>query len=139
MRINQFEVERQERELFNHKQLCFKGSARVDISRLSFTRTAQKQIDDGQNERRLRDIMGLRGCQRLMSDCHVPVLIPAEDWQHRVRLRHTNGAFPDLDVDMNHYIQAQSHESLITAAKERLGLESQWWIVDIYVVDEEGL
>ncbi|KAJ5160977.1 uncharacterized protein N7482_007981 [Penicillium canariense] len=137
MRINQFEVERQERELFNHKQLLFKGSARVDMSRLYFTRTTKRQMDDGQNVKRLRDIMGLQGCQRLMNDCHVPVLIPAVDWQHRVRLRDTNEAIPDLDVDINHYVHAQSHESLITAARERLGPNSQWWIADIYVVKEE--
>jgi len=139
MRISQIEVERQERDLFRHKQLRFKGSARVDISRLYFTRTIKRQMDDGQNVKRLRDVMGLQGCQRLMNDCHVPVLIPAVDWQHRVRLRNTDREIPDLEVDINHCVHAQSHESLIVAARERLGPNSQWWIADVYVVEEEGL
>ena len=76
--------------------------------------------------------------QRLMKDCHVPVLVPLADWQRRVRLRRENELMPELDVDMDYLLLGLYHENLITAARKKLGLTNQWWIVDIYVMENEG-
>lgn len=137
-RLTQSEVEDADRQLFDYRRLHFKGPARVDISRLVFERNSMKQVANGHNVRRLQKIMDIQGCQRLMRDCHVPVLVPLADWQSRVRLRGENEFMPVLDVDMDYQLVGQDHENLITAARSKLGPTNQWWIVDIYVTEHEG-
>lgn len=137
-RLTQFEVEETDRQLFDYRKLHFKGSARVDISRLAFERNSMKQVANRHNIRRLQKIMDIQGCQRLMRDCHVPVLVPLADWQFRVRLRGENEFMPELDVDIGYQLVGQDHENLITAARSKLGPTNQWWIVDIYVLEHDG-
>lgn len=55
-RLAQSEVEEADRQLFD---LDFKGSARVDISRLAFQRSSRKRMDNGPNIRRLGRLMDL--------------------------------------------------------------------------------
>jgi len=81
--------------------------------------------------------MKLQGCQRLMRDNHVPVIVPREDWLHRVRPRSGNGAIPSLDIDLDYGLRALDHENLITASRNHLDYDNQWWIVDVYITDEE--
>ena len=81
--------------------------------------------------------MKLQGCQRLMRDNHVPVIVPREDWLHRVRPRSGNGAIPSLDIDLDYRLRALDHENLISASRNHLDHDNQWWIVDVYVADEE--
>ena len=81
--------------------------------------------------------MKIQGCQRLMRDNHVPVIVPRSDWLHRVSPRHGEGMIPSLDVDLDYRLRAQDHENLITAARKTLDPDNQWWIVDVYVIDDE--
>lgn len=39
-----------------------------------------------------------------MRDCHVPVLVPLADWQHRVQLRRENKLMPEQDMDMDYLL-----------------------------------
>lgn len=136
--LSQDYVEQIERSLFDSHRRCFKATARVDISRLVFDQSFKKQMDNQENIERFRRIMRIQGCQRLMQDCHVPVLIPVADWDSRVRLRRCEGSLDWLDVDIDYHLHAQDHETMITAARTRLGPTDQWWIVDVYVVEEAG-
>lgn len=73
-----------------------------------------------------------------MRENHVPVIVPRSDWLNRVSPRHGEGMIPSLDVDLDYRLRAQDHENLIMAARKTLDPEDQWWIVDVYVIDEEG-
>lgn len=130
-RLAQSEVEEADRQLFGYRNLDFEGSARVDISRLVFQRSSRKRMDNGQNIRQPGRLMDLYGCQRLMRDCHVPVLVPLADWQHGIRLRRENELMPELDVDMDYLLLGLHHENLITAARKKLGPTNQWLILNI--------
>lgn len=141
-RLTQAQVEAAEHELFTYQEthFHFEVSARVDISRLSFDRSFRRQMDDRRNVARLEKVMDIQGCQRFMKECHVPVLVPAADWGTRVRPRQRDGAFNWLDVDIDYRLRAQDHENLITAARNKLGpSQNQWWIVDVYVTDQQGM
>lgn len=136
--LSQDYVEEIERSLFDSRRRWFKATARVDISRLVFDQSFKKQMDNQENIERFRRIMRIQGCQRLMQDCYVPVLIPVADWGSRVRLRRCDGSLDWLDVDIDYHLHAQDHETMITAARTRLSLTNQWWIVDVYVVEQAG-
>ncbi|KZN90112.1 hypothetical protein EN45_002230 [Penicillium chrysogenum] len=79
----------------------------------------------------------MQGCQRLMRDNHVPVIVPRAHWQDRVRPRSGSGIIPSLDMELDYRLCAYDHENLITAARNFLGLDDQWWIVDVYLTDNE--
>ena len=72
-----------------------------------------------------------------MRDNHVPVIIPRAHWQDRVRPRSGSGAIPSLDMGLDYRLCAYDHENLITAAKHVLDHDNQWWIVDVYVKDDD--
>lgn len=95
-------------------------------------------MDGRQNIRRLKQIMKIQGCQRLMRDSHVPVIVPRAHWQDRVRLHSGSGAIPSLEMGLDYRLYAYDHENLITAAKHVLDHDNQWWIVDVYLTDNEG-
>lgn len=73
-----------------------------------------------------------------MQNNHVPVIVPKADWNTRVRSRSRDGINFWLDVDPDYQLRAQDHESLIRAALGGLSIHNQWWIADVYVVDEDG-
>ncbi|KZN94115.1 hypothetical protein EN45_043030 [Penicillium chrysogenum] len=79
----------------------------------------------------------MQGCQRLMRDNHVPVIVPRAHWQDRVRPRSGGGIIPSLDMELDYRLCAYDHENLITAARDFLGHDDQWWIVDVYLTDNE--
>ncbi|KAI3181859.1 hypothetical protein DTO027I6_10224 [Penicillium roqueforti] len=79
----------------------------------------------------------MQGCQRLMRDNHVPVIVPRAHWQDRVRPRSGGGIIPSLDMELDYRLCAYDHENLITAARNFLGHDNQWWIVDVYLTDNE--
>ncbi|KAJ5642610.1 hypothetical protein N7490_006610 [Penicillium lividum] len=137
MVLNQAQVEALEDELFTYRQRHFKVTARVHLSHLTFENGFRERMNDRQNVRRLERIMEIQGCQRLMKDCHVPVLVPAADWGRRVRQRPGDDLIPSLDVDFDYHLRAQDHENLIAAARKILGPTSQWWIVDFYVTKQD--
>lgn len=110
-------------------------TARVELSRLVFDRNFRRMMDGHDNTNQLEKIMKIKGCQRLRTDCHVPVLVSVQDWENRMRVRAEVGFIPTLEVDMDCQLRAQDHESLIIAARKRLGPNNQWWIVDVYVAD----
>ncbi|CAG8401262.1 unnamed protein product [Penicillium salamii] len=138
-RLTQAQVEVAERDLFTNKNARFRGSACVDIDRLKFERSFRRQMNDGQNIYRLRQIIKTQGCRRLPSEYHVPVLIEACDWEERVRLRRTEDSLPQLDVDIGYQLRAQDHENLITAARKtlrpgnRCGINSDSWLQDNFL------
>ena len=136
--ITQDLVEDFESRIFAYRKLRFRATARVDIARLEFEKTFKNRMDTHRHVRRLERIMEIQGCQRLMKTCHVPVLVPASDWDHRVRLRQFDGGIDWLDVDVDYKLRAQDHENLISAARKRLG-SNQWWLVDVYVIDQAGM
>ncbi|KAI3182191.1 hypothetical protein DTO027I6_10197 [Penicillium roqueforti] len=79
----------------------------------------------------------MQGCQRLMRDNHVPVIVPRAHWQDRVRPRSGGGIIPSLDMELDYRLCAYDHENLITAARNFLDHDNQWWIVDVYLTDNE--
>lgn len=72
-----------------------------------------------------------------MRDNHVPVIVPRAHWQDRVRPRSGGGIIPSLDMELDYRLCAYDHENLITAARNFLGHDDQWWIVDVYLTDNE--
>jgi hypothetical protein len=134
----QSEIDEMERDVFAHRQRRFRLSARVHIANFSFEQSFRKRMDSGQNTRRIKRIMTIQGCRRLMQNNHVPVIVPKADWNTRVRPRSRDGINVWLDVDPDYQLRAQDHESLIRAALGGLSIHNQWWIADVYVVDEDG-
>jgi hypothetical protein len=134
----QSEIDEMERDVFAHRQRRFQLSARVHIAHFSFEQSFRKRMDSGQNTRRIKRIMTIQGCRRLMQNNHVPVIVPKADWNTRVRPRSRDGINVWLDVDPDYQLRAQDHESLIRAALGGLSIHNQWWIADVYVVDEDG-
>jgi hypothetical protein len=134
----QSEIDEMERDVFAHRQRRFRLSARVHIANFSFEQSFRKRMDSGQNTRRIKRIMTIQGCRRLMQNNHVPVIVPKADWNTRVRPRSHDGINFWLDVDPDYQLRAQDHESLIRAALGGLSIHNQWWIADVYVVDEDG-
>ncbi|CAG8893568.1 unnamed protein product [Penicillium nalgiovense] len=106
----QSEVEHWERKLYDYRESHFELSARVHISHLVFESGFRRRMDGRQNIRRLTQLMKMQGCQRLMRDNHVP---------------------------LDYRLCAYDHENLITAARNFLGHDNQWWIVDVYLTDNE--
>lgn len=137
-RFTQAQVEDGEGKLLAYREEHFKMAARVDISRLVFEKTFKRQMSNRRNINRLERILNTQGCHRLMEECHVPVLVPARDWEHRVRPRMIDGQFQQLDVDIDYQLRGQDHESLIIAARKKLSPSNQWWIVDVYVTESTG-
>ncbi|KAJ5900406.1 uncharacterized protein N7473_004476, partial [Penicillium subrubescens] len=133
----QSEIDKIERDVFAHRQRRFRLSARVHIANFSFEQSFRKRIDSGQNTRRIKRIMTIQGCRRLMQNNYVPVIVPKADWNTRVRPRSHDGINFWLDVDPDYQLRAQDHESLIRAALSRLSIHNQWWIADVYVVDKD--
>ncbi|CAP79384.1 Pc17g00970 [Penicillium rubens Wisconsin 54-1255] len=133
----QSEVEHWERKLYDYRESHFELSARVHISHLVFESGFRRRMDGRQNIRRLTQMMKMQGCQRLMRDNHVPVIVPRAHWQDRVRPRSGGGIIPSLDMELDYRLCAYDHENLITAARDFLGHDDQWWIVDVYLTDNE--
>ncbi|CAG8892999.1 unnamed protein product [Penicillium nalgiovense] len=133
----QSEVEHWERKLYDYRESHFELSARVHISHLVFESGFRRRMDGRQNIRRLTQLMKMQGCQRLMRDNHVPVIVPRAHWQDRVRPRSGGGIIPSLDMELDYRLCAYDHENLITAARDFLGHDNQWWIVDVYLTDNE--
>ncbi|KAJ5626379.1 hypothetical protein N7510_002688 [Penicillium lagena] len=134
----QSELEELERKLYTYRQHHFELSARVHLSHLIFDAGFRRRMNNRKNVLRLESIMKIQGCQRLMRDNHVPVIVPRSDWLRRVSPRHGDGIIPSLDVDLDYRLRAQDHENLIAAARKTLDSDNQWWIVDVYVIDDEG-
>ena len=67
----------------------------------------------------------------------MPVIVPRTHWQDRVRLRSGSEIIPSLDMELDHRLRAYDHENLITAARSVLDHDNQWWIVDVYLTDNE--
>ncbi|CAP74112.1 Pc04g00180 [Penicillium rubens Wisconsin 54-1255] len=133
----QSEVEHWEQKLYDYRESHFELSARVHISHLFFESGFRRRMDGRQNIRRLTQLMKMQGCQRLMRDNHVPVLVPRAHWQDRVRPRSGGGIIPSLDMELDYRLCAYDHENLITAARNFLDHDNQWWIVDVYLTDNE--
>ena len=133
----QAEVEHWERKLYDYKERHFELSARVHISHLVFETGFRRQMDGRQNIRRLKQMMKIQGCQRLMRDNHVPVIVPRAHWQDRVRPRSGSGVMSTLEMGLDYRLCAYDHENLITAAKHVLDYDNQWWIVDVYLTDND--
>lgn len=136
--LSQIQIEAAENDLYAYQESHFVGSARVELSCLSFDMRPYRQMDDRENTRRLEKIFKIQGCFRLRQENHVPVLISMED-RHRVRfLEDPAEPLPKLDVDTDYSLQTEDHESLIDAARQTLEAGSQWWIADVYVTRAAG-
>jgi hypothetical protein len=123
--LSQNQIEAAENDLYAYQESHFVGTARVELSCLSFDTRPNRQMDDRENTRRLERIFKIQGCLRLRQDNHVPVLISMAD-RHRVRfLEEPAEPLPKLDVDTDYSLQAQDHESLIDAARQTLKAGSQ--------------
>ncbi|CAI7673097.1 unnamed protein product [Penicillium viridicatum] len=131
------EVENWEQKLYDYRESHYELSARVHISHLVFDTGFRRRMDSRQNIRRLQKIMKIQGCQRLMRDNHVPVMVPRAHWQDRVRPRSGSGIMPSLELELDYRLCAYDHENLITAARNFLNHDNQWWIVDVYLTDNE--
>jgi hypothetical protein len=133
----QSEVEHWERKLYDYRENHFKLSARVHLSHLVFETGFRRRMDGRQNVRRLKRLMKIQGCQRLMRENHVPVTVPKAHWPDRVRPRSGSGSIPSLEMELGYRLCAYDHENLITAARNALDYDDQWWIVDVYLTDHE--
>ena len=138
----QARINSEERQLEAYREERYRGSARVHLNCLAFDNGFDHQMDNGRNAIRLEHILEIQGCLRLHRDYHVPVLVDAADWGHRVQfLGGETEPFPDLHVPVGTCLRAQSHESIIAAARKKLGQlgpGNQWWVVDVYVEDRIG-
>ncbi|CAG7947390.1 unnamed protein product [Penicillium salamii] len=133
----QSEVEHWERKLYDYRERHFELSARVHLSHLVFETGFRRRMDGRQNICRLERMMKIQGCQRLIRENHVPVIVPRTHWQDYVRPRSGSGIIPSLDVELDYRLRAYDHENLITAARSVLDHDNQWWIVDVYLTDGE--
>ncbi|CAG8056016.1 unnamed protein product, partial [Penicillium salamii] len=133
----QSEVEYWERKLYDYRKRHFELSARVHLSHLVFETGFRRRMDGRQNICRLERMMKIQGCQRLIRENHVPVIVPRTHWQDYVRPRSGSGIIPSLDVELDYRLRAYDHENLITAARSVLDHDNQWWIVDVYLTDNE--
>jgi Protein of unknown function (DUF3723). len=134
---SQSEAEALECRLYAYAKTRFKLSARVHLSHLVFETGFKRRMDQRRNIRRLERILRMQGCHRLMKENHVSVIVSEADWQLRVRSRSGNGILPSLDVDLDYGLRALDHENLIVAARNTLGFNNQWWVVDVYVAEDE--
>lgn len=135
----QCRIEREEQALEGYREERCKGSARVRLDCLSFDNGFSHLINDGRNSIRLERVLEIQGCLRVNRDYHVPVLVNAADWGHRIRFSETgNGRFPELVVPLDTVLRAMNHESLISAARKWLSPQNRWWVVDVYVEDQGG-
>lgn len=134
----QGDTEITDHRLFDYAKGSFKLSARVHLSHLVFDTGFKRLMDQRRNIRRLERILRLQGCLRLMKENHVSVVVPQADWQHRVRPRAGNHIIPSLDVDLDYGLRALDHENLIAAARNTLAFNNQWWVVDVYVTEDES-
>ncbi|KAJ5974746.1 hypothetical protein N7481_008453 [Penicillium waksmanii] len=134
----QSETDDLECRLYAYAKSRFKLSARVHMSHLVFETGFKRRMDQRRNVRRLERILKIQGCNRLMKENHVSVIVSQADWQHRVHPRSDNGILPSLHVDWDYGLRALDHENLIVAARNTLAFNNQWWIVDVYVTDEES-
>ncbi|KAJ5240387.1 uncharacterized protein N7469_001978 [Penicillium citrinum] len=134
----QGDTEITDHRLFDYAKGSFKLSARVHLSHLVFETGFKRLMDQRRNIRRLERILRLQGCLRLMKENHVSVVVPQADWQHRVRPRAGNHIIPSLDVDLDYGLRALDHENLIAAARNTLAFNNQWWVVDVYVTEDES-
>lgn len=133
----QSEVEHWERKLYDYRERHFELSARVHLSHLVFETGFRRRMDGRQNIRRLKQMMKIQGCQRLIRENHVPVIVPRTHWQDCVRPRSGSGVIPSLAMELDYRLCAYDHENLITAARSVLNHDNQWWIVDVYLTDNE--
>ena len=135
----QSRIEREEQSLEAYREERYQGSARVRLDCLSFDNGFSHLMDDGRNSIRLERILEIQGCLRINRDYHVPVLVNAADWGHRIRFSDTgNGRLPELVVPLDTVLHAMDHESLISAARKWLSAQNRWWVVDVYVEDQGG-
>ncbi|KAJ5974889.1 hypothetical protein N7481_008596 [Penicillium waksmanii] len=134
---SQSETEDLECRLNAYARSRFKLSARVHMSHLIFETGFKRRMDQRRNVRRLERILKIQGCHRLMKENHVSVIVPKADWQHRVHPRSNNGILPSLDVDLDYGLRALDHDNLIVAARNTLAFSNQWWVVDVYLTEEE--
>ena len=135
----QCRIEREEQSLEAYREERCKGSARVRLDCLSFDNGFSHLINDGRNSIRLERVLEIQGCLRVNRDYHVPVLVNAADWGHRIRFSETeNGRLPELVVPLDTVLRAMNHESLISAARKWLSPQNHWWVVDVYVEDQGG-
>lgn len=68
-----------ERADFKYRDLYSKGPAVVRLSNLSFDRSFNRLLDDGQNTTRLKHILKGQGYLRLNKQYYIPVLIDSAD------------------------------------------------------------
>lgn len=135
----QSRMEREEQLLEAYREERFQGSARVRLDCISFDHGFGHLMNDGRNAIRLERILELQGCLRINRDYHVPVLVRAADWGHRIRFSETSsGHLPELVVPLDTALHAMTHESLISAARKWLSPQNRWWVVDVYVEDQGG-
>ncbi|GIJ92766.1 hypothetical protein Asppvi_002044, partial [Aspergillus pseudoviridinutans] len=82
----QARIESEEKALETYRKQRYHGSARVRLDCLTFEKGFSHLMDDGSNAMRLERILELQGCLRINRDYHVPVLVDAADWGHRISL-----------------------------------------------------
>jgi hypothetical protein len=133
----QSEVENWERKLYDYREGHFELSARVHLSHLVFETGFKRRMDGRQNVRRLKKMIKIQGCQRLIRNNHVPVIVPRAHWSDRIRPRYGSEIIPSLEMELGYRLCAYDHENLITAARSVLDHDNQWWIVDVYLTDHE--
>jgi hypothetical protein len=132
----QARIESEEKALEAYRGERYHGSARVRLDCLTFEQGFSHLMDDGSNAMRLERILEVQGCLRINRDYHVPVIVDAADWGHRITMHQAdNEPFPELMVPLDMSLRAQGHENIITAARKKLYGENRWWVVDVYVED----
>lgn len=135
-------LEEKEKKLYSYRSRCFRLSARVPLHILTFEEGFRSLMNSQENVPRLERLMDTQGCQRLMRENHIPVIVPKEDWLSKVTpVYEEDGVhcdLPLLSVSHSYHLRALDHESLINAAQIILTGKDQWLIADIYVHPETG-
>ncbi|KAJ6016578.1 hypothetical protein N7540_011169 [Penicillium herquei] len=133
----QSQVDEKERRMFLYRQRHFKMTARVYLSDVAFEHGFRSRMDNQKNIQRLKKLMAIQGCQRLMRQNHLPVIMSRSDWQNRVVVDRSQEDMPHLTVVGDYLLHALDHRNLIAAAYQWLDVDDQWWITDVFVTDDD--
>jgi hypothetical protein len=126
---------------------CLLGVARIDLKRLEFKVALRKnhRAESLKSKRRLLEVFELEGCRRLEEENFVEALITndtLENALHRSGLSEGSfkvnslaaiqgvGSIPKLDLDCA--IQCLNGMHRVSAAKQYLDNNDQWWVVKLY-------